>query len=433
MGIMDRLFCKKKICCIVLITILISCCMFNSFVYAEDPMQVNLAVLRGEKGSSVTIPLTVRNVPESGIYTCSFWVNYDNEIFDSVSITPGELITNSNDFNSNVNSSRGFVAMTFESPADESRVIKSDGNIAYIKLTIMDNVRDGISILSHNLSRASVYATGTDEITGVVYSGGAIAVGNASVPSTVPTQTVTPTATPTATPTPTATHTATATPTATATTRVTATPRPTTTTITGMPTMPGGQVTPTVSPTGGIRIPKDITSHWAKLYVLRLVNRGVIQGYPDGTIKPDNNITRSEAVTALMKSIGYGPAQNAEFDFGDKKDIPNWVKGFLKTALDLKVVGGYEDNTFRASRNVTRQEVVIMLMKTYNFEPSQTSKIILADEETIAPWSKKFVNTACNLEIVKGYSDNTFKPNKNVTRAELFTMIAKCLEYLERQ
>lgn len=52
---------------------------------------------------------------------------------------------------------------------------------------------------------------------------------------------------------------------------------------------------------------------------------GVIQGYPDGNIKPDNNITRAEAVTALMKSIGYGLAPNPEFTFADKNEIPNWV------------------------------------------------------------------------------------------------------------
>ena len=96
-----------------------------------------------------------------------------------------------------------------------------------------------------------------------------------------------------------------------------------------MSTIPAVQVTPTkptiTPPTGGFQIPKDITTHWAKLYVLRLMNMGVIQGYPDGNIKPDNNITRAEAVTALMKSIGYGLAPNPEFTFADKNEIPNWV------------------------------------------------------------------------------------------------------------
>lgn len=424
----DRLFSLKKVWCIVTIAILIFGFMSSSFTYAVDPMKVSLTALKGEKGATVTVPLTLKNVPASGIYACSFRVNYDPKIFSSVSITSGELIINSNDFNSNVSSTTGFVAMTFESPADRSRIIKSDGTFAYIKLTIMSNAGDGISILSHNLSRSSVYTTGTDEITGVAYNGGAVAIGSAAIPSVIPT--ATPTATPTSTPT--------ATPKLTS--SYTSNPRPTTTTNTtnsGRQTMPAVQVTPTkpitTPPTGGFQIPKDITTHWAKLYVLRLMNMGVIQGYPDGNIKPDNNITRAEAVTALMKSIGDGLAPNPEFTFADKNEIPNWVKGFLKTALDLKVVGGYEDNTFRASRNVTRQEVVIMLMKTFRFEPSETSKIALADQGNIAPWSKKYVNTACNLEIVKGYSDNTFMPNKNVTRAELFTMIAKCLEHLEKQ
>lgn len=429
MSIKDRLSSCNKVWCIVTIAILIVFGMFGSITYASDSMQVSLAVLRGEKGTTVTVPLTVKNVPASGIYTCNFWVNFDPKIFSSVTITPGELIINPNDFHFNVDNTKGFVAMVFEAPADGSRMIKSDGAMAYIDFTIMDDIGDGISFLTHNISKSAIFSTGTDEITEVTYTNGALAVGRAVIPSVIPT----PTSTPTSTTTPTSSSAPTSTTTSTSTPMATATPIPPTTPLPVIPTVPPVQVTPTAPATGGIQIPKDIDSHWAKLYILRLVNMGVIQGYPDGTIKPDNNITRAEAVTALMKSIGYGPAANPQFNFADKNEIPDWVKGFLKTALDLKVVSGYEDNTFRASRNVTRQEVVIMLMKTFNFEPSDIFINTFKDEEKIASWSKRYVNTACNLEIVKGYSDNTFMPDKNVTRAELFTMIAKCFEYLERR
>lgn len=427
MSIKDRLFYLSKVWCMVTITILIACSMFGSFTYAEDSMQVSLDIVRGEKGTTVIVPLTVKNVPASGIYTCSFWVNFDSNIFSSVSITPGELIVNPNDFYFNVDLTKGFVAMAFEAPADESRKIRSDGTMAYIKFTILDNVTDGISFLTYNLSRTAIFSSGTDEITKVVYNNGAVVVGSTAVPSVIPT------ATPTETPTPTPTETLTPTPTATITPTETVTPTPSDTVLIEIPTVPPAQATPTNTLTiGEIQIPKDINSHWSKLYVLKLISRGIVQGYPDGTIKPDNNITRAEAVTALMKAIGYGPAENPQFDFADRSEIPDWVKGFLKTALELKVVSGYEDNTFRASRNVTRQEVVIMLMKTFNFEPSDYSNNTFNDEAKIASWAKRYVNTACNLEIVKGYSDNTFMPEKNVTRAELFTMIAKCLEYLNR-
>ncbi|AEV69833.1 S-layer homology domain-containing protein [Acetivibrio clariflavus] len=439
MGIKDRLFSFRKVWCIVIVTVLTVCYLFTSFTYADDSMQVNLAVLRGEKGTTVTVPLTVKNVPESGIYTCSFWVDFNPEIFSSVSITPGELIINPSDFYSNVNNTKGFVAMVFEAPADESRVIKNDGTMAYIKFTIADNASDGVSFLTYNLSRSAVFTTGIDEIKGILYNNGAVVIGKAAIPSVIPTSTptVTPTPTsiitPTSIPTPTSNFTPTLTPTPFSTPTVTSTPIPTSTEFPVIPTLPPEQVTPiSTPPTGNIQVPKDIDTHWAKLYILRLISMGVVQGYPDGTIKPDNNITRAEAITALMKAIGYGPAENPQFDFADKNEIPDWVKGFLKTALDMKVVSGYEDNTFRASRNVTRQEVVIMLMKTFKFEPSDISVNSFADDEKIASWSKRYVNTACNLGIIKGYNDNTFMPDKNVTRAELFTMIAKCFEYLDR-
>jgi len=445
MYVKDKLFTFNKAWCIVTITVLVVFYLLTSFTYADDSMQVNLAVLRGEKGTTVTVPLTVKNVPASGIYTCSFWVDFDPNIFNSVSITPGELIINSSDFYSNVNSTKGFVAMVFEAPADESRVIKNDGTMAYINFTIADNVSDGISFLTYNLSRSAIFTTGINEIKGVIYNNGAVAVGKAAIPSVIPTVTPMPSSTPTSiftstsTPTPTSTFKPTSSFTPTLTSAPTYMPTgtaasiPTPTKLPVIPTVPADQGTPTTTPpSSNIQVPKDIETHWAKSYILKLISMGVVQGYPDGTIKPDNSITRAEAVTALMKAIGYGPAENPQFDFEDKKEIPDWVKGFLKTALDLKVVSGYEDNTFRASRNVTRQEVVIMLMKTFNFEPSDISNNNFADEERIASWSRRYVNTACNLGIVKGYNDNTFMPDKNVTRAELFTMIAKCFEYLEK-
>ncbi len=416
----DRLLCMNKVKSIIMVTILIIGCLFTSFTYALDSMEVNLTNVSGEQGTAVTVPLTFKNVPASGIYTCSFWVLYDPQIYTSVSIVPGDLITNPNDFNTNVNVESGFAAMTFEAPTDGSRMIKNDGTFAKIQLNIAGNAADGIYNLAYGDSRCAVYASGTDEITGVIYNSSSITVGNPATPLVTPTI---------------------ATPAITITPAITSTPTPTITTLVETTMMPSTEVTPTPSsdvtvmptPTGELVIPRDVSSHWSKVNIIKLISRGVIQGYPDGTIKPDNSITRAEAITALMKSMGYSPTSNPEFGFADNNEIPLWVKGFLKTALDHKVVSGYEDNTFRASRNVTRQEVVVMLMKTFEFAPSESSELSFVDEEKIAAWSKKYVSKACEMGIVKGYSDNTFKPDKNVTRAELFTMISNCIDYMEAQ
>lgn len=442
----DRLMCMNRVKSIIMVTILIISFLLTSFAYAVDPMEVSLlADVNVEKGATVTVPLTFKNVPPSGIYTCSFWVLFDPQVYTSVSILPGDLITNTNDLLTNVNMSSGFAAMIFEAPVDGSRMIKKDGTFVKLQFAVAENAYDGIYNLVYGDARCAVYATSTDEITGIKYNTSSITVGKPKIPVTptitapvTTTPAITPTATPAteipATETPT-----TATPSITP--AVSTSPTPGTTTLVETTMMPSTDVTPTPTnnvtatpaPTGGFVVPSDISTHWAKLNILKLISRGVIQGYPDGTIKPDNSITRAETVTALMKAMGYSPAENPEFTFADNKDIPAWVRGFLKTALDHKVVSGYEDNTFRASRNVTRQEVVVMLMKTFGFAPSESSALNFADGDKIAAWSKNYIIKACELGIVKGYEDNTFKASKNVTRAELFTMISNCINYIEAQ
>ena len=427
----DKLLRFNKVQCIVITAIMLISCLFTSFSYAASSMQVNLAEVTGEPGSIVTVPLTLKNVPASGIYTCNFRVTYDPQIFTSVSIQQGNLITNSADFNSNVNSTEGFVAMIFAAPLDGSRMIKNDGTIATIQLMIMNTAPNGEYKLSYIESAA--YASGTSEIKDIVYNDNYVKVGH----NVTPIVTSTPTPSLTAAATPTKTAKLTATPTATA--KSTATPTSgssnnTTVTRTPAPIIYTQTIPPSAFETPlpiGKTVPIDVNNHWAKRYIINLIMRDIIQGYPDKTIKPDNNISRAETVTALMKSIGYGPTDNAVFSFKDSSAVPGWSKGFIKTALDLKVIGGYEDNTIRASRNITRQEVVVMLMKTFKIECKESIKLGLADEGKIASWSKPFVSKSFELGIAQGYSDNTFKPAKNVTRAELFTMITKCLDYMD--
>lgn len=438
----DKLLKFNKVQCIIITVIMLVSCLLISFSYATSPMQVNLVEVTGEPGATLTVPLILTNVPESGIYTCNFWVTFDPKIFTSVSINAGNLINNSSDFHSNV-SENGFVTMAFEAPADGSRMIKSDGIIATIQLTIVNTAPNGEYKLAHNVTRSAAFTSGTSEIKDIVYKDNYVKVGNSATPIATPTPTGTPTIT--ATPTSTATVTPTSTVTPTITPTVTPTPTATPTPASGgtnnntvIYTPPSIIETHTLPPSAfetplpiGKTVPVDINNHWAKRYIINLILRDVIQGYPDQTIKPDNNISRAETLTALMKSIGYGPTDNAVFSFKDSSSIPGWSKGFIKTALDLKVVGGYEDNTIRATQNITRQEVVVMLIKAFKIEPKEGLNLGLADEGKIASWSKPYVNKSFELGIAQGYSDNTFKPTRNVTRAELFTMINKCLEYMD--
>ena len=211
-------------------------------------MKVGIGSAAAGAGSTISVPITFDNVPQIGIYALSLRVNYDPEKINVEGIYSGELIEDSNDFNSYYNNIHGFASMTFEAPADESRRINKNGVFAIVNFKVNDSAKAGeVYQITTNSAYTSFYYSGTDEIKNVIYSNGKIEVTNIVTPTNTPTFTPIVTITPTKTPIPTPTETVTPTKTPTTTPTVTATPTktPTTTpTVTATPTK-----TPTTTPT----------------------------------------------------------------------------------------------------------------------------------------------------------------------------------------
>lgn len=228
--------------------------------------------------------------------------------------------------------------------------------------------------------------------------GGSSGAGSDS-PTPTPTSTSTPTSTNTPSPTPTSTTTPTSAP--------IATPVPTPTSINF----------------------SDLDKHWAKETIETLSRKGIINGYPDGTFRPDANMTRAEVAVVLAKAIGLNSTKS-NLAFKDAENIPQWAEGFIQAIVDKGIIKGYEDGEFKPNRVLTRKEMVVMAVNAFNIEGSEI-QLPFTDSNTIPEWAKSSVIKAFSSDIVKGYADNTFKPDKEVTRAEVCTIIAKCLELVQ--
>ena len=173
----------------------------------------------------------------------------------------------------------------------------------------------------------------------------------------------------------------------------------------------------------------DIENHWAKENIIGLAKLGIVTGYTDGSIKPNNNITRAEMAVIVVKAASLEPADEINLSFKDKDEIPNWAAGYIQTAVDNGIITGYEDNTFKPSKNLTREEMVVLIIKAFDIaveEGLQPPKF--KDTDEIGSWALNFVAKSVDLNIVSGYLDNTFKPKRNVTRAETFTVLYNILK-----
>jgi hypothetical protein len=180
----------------------------------------------------------------------------------------------------------------------------------------------------------------------------------------------------------------------------------------------------TVMATGAMAVNlSDIAGHWAEDNIRQLVNRGAVSGYPDGTFKPDNNITRAEFVAILVKAFQLEP--NGNKIFADTKG--HWAQKVISTAAHYGIVSGYGDNRFGPDDYITREQMAVMIVKAAKITPA-IAELSFADSNSISAWAQESLATAVKNGIINGYLDNTVRPQNNATRAEAVTVIINALD-----
>ncbi|MCK9479785.1 MAG: S-layer homology domain-containing protein [Firmicutes bacterium] len=172
----------------------------------------------------------------------------------------------------------------------------------------------------------------------------------------------------------------------------------------------------------------DIENHWSKDYFEKLAEKGIINGYEDGTIRPDRQITRAEAAKIIALAANLSPLDEVNLEFADLGEIADWAQGYVKAVFKEGIITGYEDNTFRPNQNITRSELVVIASRAFSLSQGNADEITFADKSDIPDWSLQGVAAAVAQGIMSGYDDNTFKPYNHITRAEVSKIIYNCME-----
>lgn len=167
----------------------------------------------------------------------------------------------------------------------------------------------------------------------------------------------------------------------------------------------------------------DIKDHWAADGTSALISRGIIKGYPDGSIRPNDKITRAEVAVIIAKAMNYNPT-GKKVEFEDP--IPDWAADYIAELVYDGVFTGYPDGKFRPHEFISRQEATCSIVKALG-DSGLEEKLEFKDAEEVGDWAKSWIKTGVDHNIVSGYTDNTFRPKKNVSRAEVFVMICRAL------
>lgn len=169
-----------------------------------------------------------------------------------------------------------------------------------------------------------------------------------------------------------------------------------------------------------VNVPSDINDHWAKDSILKLINTGVVSGYPDGTFQPNNTITRAEFTVMLVKALDLEPKTGKSF----ADTASHWAKDSITAAAAHEIVSGFNAECFEPDHLITREQAALIITRAAILEAAN-DELNFADSKAISSWAKAGVTAAVKGEFITGYPDNSFRPQGNTTRAEAAVIIGK--------
>lgn len=178
---------------------------------------------------------------------------------------------------------------------------------------------------------------------------------------------------------------------------------------------------PVVPPQNPVNL-SDIKGHWAVASIIELVQRGAISGYPNGTFRPNQTITRAEFAAVLVAALDLKGTGGKVF-----ADTANhWARESIAIANARGIINGYSSQRFGPDDPITREQMALMISQAKGLSGNANGKRF-SDETRISLWSKNAVMATTAAGIINGYPDGSFRPQGRTTRAEAVTVIVNSL------
>ena len=169
----------------------------------------------------------------------------------------------------------------------------------------------------------------------------------------------------------------------------------------------------------------DIASNWAAEDINLLADLGVVTGKPDGTFRPDSQITRAEIVAILVRLYDLNSDDMVLFD--DTKD--HWASGYISIAASLGYVNGFDAKHFGPDDQLTREQMAVMTARIAELQEDTSggNPVPFTDKDRISSWALSAVTSVFQNGVISGYPDGTFRPSAKITRAEACHMIVNLI------
>lgn len=178
----------------------------------------------------------------------------------------------------------------------------------------------------------------------------------------------------------------------------------------------------------------DLNGHWAKADIEMLTSKLIINGVTPSSFSPNSPITRAEFAALLVRSLGLN-SPSAAASFSDVA-AADWYIDAVEQAVHAGLIEGYQDGSFKPNDRITREQMAVMLSRALNYvgrsalvkdaEASLLDKY--TDQGAIGAWAKPAVAQLLAADILQGRSATTIDPGANASRAEAVVMLKRFLQ-----
>jgi hypothetical protein len=179
----------------------------------------------------------------------------------------------------------------------------------------------------------------------------------------------------------------------------------------------------------------DVAGHWAQDDIELLASKLVVDGVGAGKFEAERDITRAEFAALAVKSLGLNVSSVVTDTYFDDVDADEWYAGYIAAAQEAGLVDGYEDGTFKPEQDISREELSALVVRALKYAGVDTAVTAAKQAAALAKfsdadeivWAQVEVATAIELSIVNGVTDTTLDVTANATRAESATMLKRLL------
>lgn len=185
---------------------------------------------------------------------------------------------------------------------------------------------------------------------------------------------------------------------------------------------------PTYDPRPNNGLFADVLGHWAENEIKSMIEKGIINGYDDGSFRPDGNIKRSEFVKIICEAYGLNSTSDSEFS-----DVPSnaWYRAYVSSATAAGVIEG-DGEKFRPEDNISRQDVAVIIKRYLDKlgVEMDCSEVQYKDYNDVSDYAQSAICALTNMGLMNG-SDGNINPKDAITRAEATVIMSRCLSLLK--